>query len=58
MPLPPVITSQPTNQTVVADSNVTFTVTATGFAPLAYQWYFNGNALSGATETNYQPAPG
>jgi alpha-tubulin suppressor-like RCC1 family protein len=51
--LPPVITSQPTNQTVVAGSNVTFTVTATGFAPLSYQWQFNGTNLSGATTTNY-----
>ena len=53
VPLPPVITSQPTNQTVVAGSNVTFTVIATGFAPLSYQWQFNGTNLNGATGTNY-----
>ena len=49
----PVITSQPTNQTVVATSNVTFAVTASGVGPLSYQWYFEGNAISGATATNY-----
>jgi uncharacterized repeat protein (TIGR02543 family) len=53
LPLPPAITSQPTNQTAVASSNVTFTVTATGFAPLAYRWQFNGTNLTGATATNY-----
>jgi hypothetical protein len=53
VPLPPVITSQPTNQTVVAGSNATFAVTASGFAPLAYQWQCDGTNLSGATATNY-----
>ena len=52
LPLP-VITSQPTNQTVVATSNVTFRVAAGGFGPLNYQWYFNGSAISGATATSY-----
>ena len=53
VPLPPVITSQPRNQTVMAGGSVAFTVGAGGFAPLAYQWYFNDAALSGATATNY-----
>ena len=51
-PQAPVITSQPTNQMVMAGSTVTFSVTASGFAPLAYQWYFNGSAITGATATN------
>ena len=49
----PAITTQPTNQTVVAGGNVTFTVVAGGFGSLNYQWYFNGTAISGATATNY-----
>lgn len=42
---PPVITVQPVSQSVVAGSNVTFTVAATGTAPLSYQWRFNGTNL-------------
>ena len=53
VPLPPQITSQPLNQLVMAGSNVTFTAAADGFAPLAWQWYFNGSAIGGATATNY-----
>jgi hypothetical protein len=32
---------------------VTFTVTATGTAPLSYQWSQNGAAISGATSSSY-----
>ena len=49
VPLPPVITSQPASQTVLAGSNVTFTVGASGFAPLACLWYFNGNPCGEGT---------
>ena len=52
-PLPPVVTSPPTNSTVVAGSAALFTVTATGFAPLSYQWLFEGTNLPGATATNH-----
>lgn len=45
----PVITVQPQDQTVVAGSNATLSVTATGDAPLRYQWIFEGNALAGKT---------
>jgi hypothetical protein len=34
----PSITAQPANQTVSAGQTATFTVTATGTAPLSYQW--------------------
>jgi Immunoglobulin domain len=34
----PSITMQPTNQTVTAGQTATFTVTASGTAPLSYQW--------------------
>jgi hypothetical protein len=47
----PVITSQPTNQTVVVGQTATFSVTAIGTTPFSYQWYFNGtnNPIAGAT---------
>jgi hypothetical protein len=40
-----VITSQPQSQIVLPGANVTFSVTATGPAPLSYQWQFNGTNL-------------
>ena len=39
----PAITTQPEKQSVVKDTSATFTVTATGSAPLAYQWKKNGS---------------
>ena len=45
----PNIAAQPQSLTVSPGSNVTFTVTASGTAPLAYQWFFNGTNISGAT---------
>lgn len=47
--VPPFITGQPTNRTVLAGSNVTFAVTAGGTPPFSYQWRFNGGDISGAT---------
>lgn len=49
----PSITSQPANATVNAGSTATFSVTATGTAPLTYQWRKNGAAISGATASSY-----
>ena len=37
---PPVITTQPVNQSVTIGSSATLTVTATGQLPLAYQWQY------------------
>ncbi len=51
--VPPFITTQPQSQTVNAGSNATFTVLATGTAPLSYQWQFNATNIAGATATNY-----
>ncbi len=49
-PSPPVITTHPTDQTVIAGDTATFSVVAGGTAPLIYQWYFNTNTfLAGAT---------
>ena len=49
----PAITTQPQSHTVPAGSNVTFTVTATGTAPLAYQWRKNGANIGGTTGSSY-----
>src|SRR5690606_27748273 len=50
--VPPSITTQPVSQTVNAGANVTFTVSASGTAPLSYQWRFNGANISGATASS------
>ena len=47
--VPPAITAHPQSRTVRAGSNVTFSVTASGTAPLSYQWRFNGGNLANAT---------
>ena len=47
--VPPAIVTAPVSATTIAGSNVTFTVTASGTAPLAYQWQKNGVNVSGAT---------
>ncbi|MFN8011292.1 MAG: immunoglobulin domain-containing protein [Holophagaceae bacterium] len=49
----PAITGQPANATVTAPATATFSVTASGTAPLAYQWQKNGAAISGATAASY-----
>ena len=49
----PTITAQPTNQTVTAGQTATFSVTASGTAPLSYQWQKNGANISGATSSSY-----
>ena len=43
---PAVITQHPASQDVNESAKVTFTVGAIGTPPLAYQWYFNSNAIS------------
>jgi hypothetical protein len=48
---PPVIVSQPVDQTLVAGGNVSFSVVASGPAPLTYLWTWNGTNIPGATNT-------
>ena len=50
---PPTITTQPANQTVTQGQSASFSVAATGAAPLSYQWQKNGSAISGATAAMY-----
>jgi hypothetical protein len=47
--LAPVISSQPQSQTAAPGTAVTFGVTASGAAPLSYQWLFDSNHIAGAT---------
>lgn len=49
----PAIASEPQAQSVVVGSAATFSVVATGTAPLAYQWQRNGANIAGATSTSY-----
>jgi len=49
----PAITTQPSSQTVTAGQTATFSVTATGTAPLSYQWQKNGLNIAGATSSTY-----
>ncbi len=52
-PIPPTITQQPANVTTMPGQSASFSVTATGTAPLAYQWQRNGVPITGATSASY-----
>jgi hypothetical protein len=52
-PVAPAITAEPANQTVTAGQTATFNVTATGTAPLSYQWQLNAADIPGATAASY-----
>ncbi|HEY5748045.1 MAG TPA: PQQ-dependent sugar dehydrogenase [Chryseolinea sp.] len=49
----PAIVTQPVSKTVAAGQPATFSVTATGTAPLSYQWQKNNVSISGATGASY-----
>jgi len=51
------IATQPSDQKVVVGQPATFTVVASGSAPLAYQWQKGGTAISGATTASYTTPP-
>lgn len=50
---PPAITKQPVNKTVTEGNTAKFSVTATGAAPLRYQWRKNGANITSATASSY-----
>ena len=51
--IPPAITMQPVFHAVTAGLPATFSVIATGSAPLSYQWQKDGNAIAGANASVY-----
>ena len=51
--MPPTIGTEPTNLSVVTGSTASFSVSATGTAPLMYQWKKNGTDIPGATSSTY-----
>jgi uncharacterized protein (TIGR03437 family) len=56
-PTSPVIITHPSNQTVMAGQPATFTISASGTAPLGYQWQRNMVNISGANSTSYTISP-
>ena len=52
-PTPPGITTQPMSETVSVGLTATFSVVASGTAPLSYQWKKNNAAITGATTASY-----
>jgi len=52
-PQAPSITQQPANQTVSVGQSATFTVVASGTAPLSYQWQKGTTNINGATSASY-----
>src|SRR3990167_10464207 len=53
----PTITTDPSSQTKCSGESVTFSVVATGTAPLTYQWKKDGTTISGATSSSYTINP-
>jgi GH25 family lysozyme M1 (1,4-beta-N-acetylmuramidase) len=49
----PAITTSPTNINVALGSTATFSVKASGQAPLSFRWLFNGTVIPDATSSNY-----
>ena len=49
----PAITSHPTSRAVAPGASVTFSVRASGPAPLSYRWQRNGVNIPGATSPDY-----
>jgi outer membrane protein assembly factor BamB/subtilisin family serine protease/beta-glucanase (GH16 family) len=50
------ITQQPQSQIVQPGGSFTLTVTTSGATPTGYQWFKDGNAISGATAATYSVA--
>jgi len=52
-PVIPSITTQPASQTVTAGQTATFSLVASGTAPLTYTWRKNGATISGTNSASY-----
>jgi outer membrane protein assembly factor BamB len=52
----PSITIQPSDQVVSTGQTATFAATATGMAPMSYQWQRNASPIAGATASSYTTA--
>ena len=55
-PVAPAISAQPQSATVTAGTSVSFSVTATGTAPLSYQWRKDGASITNALSSTYSIA--
>ena len=49
----PIITTQPQSQNLTQGSNLSLSVQVNSGAAFSYQWFFNGNAIAGATSATY-----
>jgi len=58
-PTPPLSVSiSPLSASILVGQSVTFTSTVSGgYTPYSYQWYLNGNPVSGATSTSWTFTP-
>jgi hypothetical protein len=56
-PAPPVISRQTGDTAVPEGGDAIFKIKASGMQPLGYQWYRNGKAIPGATQTFYTFVP-
>jgi hypothetical protein len=52
-PVPPTITQQPQSLTVTIGQPASFSVAASGTAPITWQWQRDGADIAGATSTTY-----
>lgn len=52
----PSISVQPQNAAVLTNTTATFTVSASGTAPLSYQWSWYGTNVAGATLSSFSPS--
>ena len=54
--VPLAVTTQPANQSATVGDPLSFSVVASGSAPISYQWQLDGTDLAGATAATYRIA--